>query len=190
MAPKIRTAPRAVVHVACIGLMAAGKSSVGRLVAKRLGWRFVDVDDEIEARTGRTVAELAEIGGEDGYRPLERAVVVETLAAAQPSVLAAPGGVALDPTARAAIEADGVVAVYLRADPRTLAIRVAEDADHERPLMGDDPLGALRGMFSDRDATYRALAELEVQVDDRSHEEVAGLVLDALAEMAVRPPRC
>ena len=176
-------------HVACIGLMAAGKSTVGRLVADELGWRLVDVDTEIEARAGRTVAELAEEGGEAAYRPWERLVVIEALGADDPTVLAAPGGIALDPDARKAIGALDVVAVYLRADPDTLASRVAADREHPRPLVDKDPLAVLRGMFRDRDATYRALADIEVQVDARSHEEVAALVLAALFGDPAPPPR-
>jgi shikimate kinase len=175
--------------VACIGLMAAGKSTVGRQVAEELDWRFVDVDTEIEARAGRTVAELADEGGEAAYRSWERLVVLEALGADDPTVLAAPGGIALDPDARKAIGGLDVVAVYLRADPDTLATRVAEDSEHPRPLVGKDPLTILRGMFRDRDATYRALADIEVQVDGRTHEEVAGLVLAALLGDPAPPPR-
>jgi shikimate kinase len=176
-------------HIACIGLMAAGKSVVGGLIADALGWPLVDVDREIEARTGRTVVELDEEGGEELYRPWERRVVLEALASEERSVLAAPGGIALDPDARKAIGGLTVVAVYLRADPDTLADRVAGDTDHKRPLVGDDPLAALRGMFRDRDAVYRALADVEVQVDDRSHEEVAALVLASLRGDVATGPR-
>jgi shikimate kinase len=169
----------AVRHLACIGLMAAGKSSVGRILADELGWRFVDVDDEIEARTGSTVAELYESGGEAAYRPLERQVVLEALAADARSVLAAPGGIAVDAAARQAIGAVDVVAIYLRADPLTLAARVRDDP-HERPLLEGDPAAALRQMFEDRDDVYRALADIEVQVDRHSNAKVVRLVLQAL----------
>jgi shikimate kinase len=167
--------------------MGAGKSTVGARLAEELGWPLVDVDEEIEARTGQTVAELAYDGGEDAYRPWERLVVLEALAADEPSVLAAPGGIALDPDARRAIGSTDVVAVYLRADPDTLAIRAERDSGHDRPLIGDDPLAALRGMFRDRDATYRALADIEVQVDGHSPSEVAALVLAALPNVATAP---
>jgi shikimate kinase len=177
--PKIR-------HVACIGLMAAGKSSVGRILAHELGWAFVDVDEEIEARTGSSVAELYESGGEAAYRPLERQVVLEALAAPARSVLAAPGGIAVDDEARRAIGAVDVVAVYLRADPATLAARVRAD-DHARPLVDDDPDAVLREMFDRRDAVYRALADIEVQVDAIDHEEVARLVLQALTTKVDQP---
>jgi shikimate kinase len=169
----------AVRHLACIVLMAAGKSSVGRILAHELGWDFVDVDEEIEARTGSTVAQLYETGGEGAYRPLERQVVLEALATTARSVLAAPGGIAVDPDARRAIGALDVVAVYLRADPATLAARVRED-QHERPLVEGDPAAVLRQMFRDRDDVYRALADIEVQVDAHTDEEVARLVLQAL----------
>src|SRR3546814_14774226 len=66
-------------HLACIGLMGAGKTTVGSQVAERLGWSFVDVDALLEARTGCSVGELWQAGGEDGYRPLERDVVAGAL---------------------------------------------------------------------------------------------------------------
>jgi shikimate kinase len=176
-------------HVVCIGLMAAGKSTIAAELAKDLEWPLVDVDTEIEDRTGRTVAELAYEGGEDAYRPWERHVVLEALASDEPSVLAAPGGIALDPDARKAIGALDVAAVYLRADPDTLAIRAEQDTDHDRPLIGDDPLAVLREMFRDRDALYRALADVEVQVEGRSRHEITELVLAALAGEVVTSPR-
>jgi shikimate kinase len=176
-------------HVACIGLMAAGKTTVGALVAEALGWRCVDVDRDIEARTGRTVAELADEGGELAYRPWERKIVLEALDSNEPSVIAAPGGIALDPDARKAIGGVDVAAVYLRADPDLLAERVEQDEDHDRPLVGDDPFAALRVMFRDRDATYRALADIEVQVDGHSPAEIAELVLASLTGDAAKAPR-
>ena len=176
-------------HVACIGLMAAGKSTVGATIAEALGWPLVDVDREVEERTGKSVSELAYEGGEEAYRPWERQVVLDALDDPERSVLAAPGGIALDPDARKAIGAMDVVAVYLRANPDTLATRIAQDTDHDRPLIGDDPLAALRQMYRDRDATYRALADIEVRVDGRTHDEVAALVLAALDGEATTSPR-
>jgi shikimate kinase len=103
-------------------------------------------------------------------------------------VLAAPGGIAVDAAARRAIGAVDVVAIYLRADPRTLAARVRDDP-HERPLLQGDPAAALRQMFHDRDDIYRAVADIEVQVDGRSHDEIARLVLQSLTG-GMRPERC
>ena len=83
-----------------------------------------------------------------------------------------------------------VVAVYLRADPDTLAGARPARRRPPRPLVGHDPLAALRGMFRDRDATYRALADIEVQVDGRTHEEIAALVLAAVRGAGARAAAC
>jgi shikimate kinase len=167
-------------HMACVGLMAAGKTTVAELVAESLGWRHVDVDAEVEARTGRTVAELAYEGGEGAYRPWEWQVLLQALDAEERSVVAAPGGVALDPEARKAIGAIHVVAVYLRADPDRLAARVGEEEAHHLGGADPDRLAVLQGMFRDRDATYRALADIEVSVDGLHPRDAAALVVAAL----------
>jgi shikimate kinase len=178
-------------HVVCIGLMGAARTSVSKRIAAGLGWRLVDVDAEVESQTGKTVAELSYEGGEEAYRPLEREIVLEGLAADEHSVLMAPGGIALDPEARKAIGAVHVVAVYLRADPDALATLAEHEMEleHDRGVTGNDPLVALRRMFRDRDATYRALADIEVQVDEHSQGEAARLVLAALTGGAARAPR-
>lgn len=168
-------------HVACIGLMGSGKSTVGQLVAARLGWRFVDVDERIEALTRCTVQQLWEHGGEDAYRPYERDVVVETLASPPGCVLAAPGGVVLDREAAAAIAGPGVLAVYLRAQPDTLGDRIDRDADHERPLIEGHAASVMRSLFTARDHCYAELADHTVQVDELSPEAAADAVLEVLA---------
>ena len=121
--------------VVLVGLMGSGKSTVGALVAQRTGRKFVDVDAVITARMSKTVRELWEEGGEAAYRHLESDVVLEVLRDDTPTVLAAPGGVVLDPVVRAAL-ADSLV-VWLRTSPSTLAGRV-RPGDH-RPLLGDQP---------------------------------------------------
>jgi shikimate kinase len=196
VAPPKQTVGRidpAVRHVACIGLMAAARTSVGDHVAADLGWRLVEVDAEVEARTGKTVAELAYEGGEEAYRPWERQIVVEELAGHERSVVVAPGGIALDPEARAAIGAVDVVAVYLRSDPDALATLAEHELEHEllheHPVFGRQRLEILQRMFRDRDATYRALADVEVRIDERSHEDSARLVVAAITGEAARAPR-
>ncbi len=171
---------RDVRHVACIGLMGSGKSTVGRLVAERLGWGFVDVDEMIETSTGCTVAELWEHGGEDAYRPLEQEIVVDVLGAFDHSVLATPGGVVLDREAVEAIESGEVVAVYLRAGPEVLAERIAHDGGHSRPLIDDHPGEVMRAMFDARDRTYQDLADRVVEVDEMTPDQAASAVLHAL----------
>ncbi|MGI8755580.1 MAG: shikimate kinase [Acidimicrobiales bacterium] len=166
-------------HIAFVGLMASGKSSVGGLVAERFERPLVDVDDLIERQTGMTVKELWERGGEGAYRPLERDAVIHTLSERGPDVLAVPAGAVLDHLVTEAFEASDVFVVWLRAEPETLAEQ-AESGGH-RPLLGDDPLAALRTMATERAAAYAALAHLTLDIDERSPDELAGLVIAAVA---------
>ncbi len=162
-------------HLALIGMMAVGKTTAGRALAQRLGARFVDTDEVIEARTGRTPRQLWEDGGEAAYRPLERDAVGEALTSPDPVVLATPGGVAVDPAMAAHLDAPGVTTVYLRATAATLAERVGTDARH-RPLLGDDPPTAITRLLDERAGRYEALADHVVDVDDRTAEEVVEVV--------------
>jgi shikimate kinase len=159
-----------------VGLMGAGKSSVGARVGAATGRSLVDVDRAIEQRTGKTVRELWEVGGEPAYRNLESEVVLDTLARDDDVVLAAPGGAILDPAVRAALGPAFVV--WLRADPATLASRV--EHDNHRPLLGDRPLDVLTAMASERAELYRSVSDLVVDTDGRDAVTVAGAVLDEL----------
>jgi shikimate kinase len=162
-------------HVVLTGLMGSGKSTIGRLVAERTGLALLDVDEAITARTGRTVRELWEEGGEAAYRELESGEVLAALERADPVVIAAPGGVVLDARVRAALT--GAFVVWLRADPATLSARVSR-GDH-RPLLGDDPRTVLERMAVERSDLYQDLADLVVDVDDGAPEELAERVVAA-----------
>jgi shikimate kinase len=165
-----------VTAVVLVGLMGAGKSSVGSEVAARRGVTFVDVDAAIVERTGKTVRELWEQGGESAYRHLESKVVLDTLAEKRDVVLAAPGGVVLDPAVRAAL-ADAFV-VWLRTDPAILASRVRLD-DH-RPLLGEHPQDVLTTMAQERSGIYEGLADLVIDTDHDGVEAIAGRIFAAL----------
>lgn len=156
-----------------VGLMGAGKSTVGRIVADRLERPFVDSDATIEAQTGRTVRELWEEGGEAAYRALESGFVIDAVQNGGDVVVAAPGGAVLDERVRTALAAVDVV--WLRADPATLAGRV-EIGDH-RPLLGDDPEPVLRDMAERRDTLYRQVADVIVDVDGLDPATVADQLL-------------
>lgn len=169
-----------IVPVVLVGLMGSGKSTVGRLVAERTGRRLVDVDVAITARTGQSVRELWEAGGEAAYRHLESAEVLAALGDDVADVIAAPGGVVLDPEVRAALRTAFVV--WLRADPAVLADRVSR-GDH-RPLLGDRPHEVLAGMARDRAALYGEVADAVVDVDTVGPEDAAGTIVDLIGRSA------
>jgi shikimate kinase len=158
--------------------MGSGKSTVGALVAARTGRVFVDVDVVIAAETGKTVRALWEEGGEAAYRKLESEAVLRVLADDIPSVLAAPGGVVLNATVRAALA--GQCVVWLRTRPATLAGRVRV-GDH-RPLLGDKPAETLAVMAVARSDLYRQVASATLDTDGRSPDALAAAVVGLLAD--------
>lgn len=165
-------------HVVLVGMMGAGKSSVGRRVAARLVWPFSDSDTVVETRTGRTVGDIWRIDGEEAFRSLESDALQEALADPNPSVIAAAGGTVLDPRNRAAMQVADAVVIWLRADPATLAGRV-KHGDH-RPLLDDDAEGTLRRLHDERLAMYAEVADAVIDVDDVDLDEVCARVLAEL----------
>ena len=158
-------------NVYLVGLMGAGKTSVGRVLAKRLRKTFVDSDHEIEARTGVRIPVIFEIEGEPGFRRREAAVLQE-LVLQDDIVLATGGGVVLDPQNRRALRATGTV-VYLRASPNELWLRTRHDRN--RPLLQTgDPLGRLQQLHAERDALYRESAHLIVDTGNQALRTLVG----------------
>ena len=161
--------------VVLVGMPGAGKSSVGRTVAVRLGLPFRDSDDLVVAATGRTVTELfAE--SEQTFRAAETAAIVTALSSFR-GVLALGGGSLLSATVREALTASEVPVVLLRAGLDTLAQRVG--SARTRPLLASDPAGRLAELADERGALYAAAADVAVDTDGRGVSAVAQLVLDA-----------
>jgi shikimate kinase len=165
--------------VVLVGLMGSGKSTVGALVAAATGWALIDADVTISSVTGKAVRELWERGGEGAYRQMESQVVLEALAGPVPCVIAAPGGVVLDPVVRAAL-VDAFV-VWLRTDPATLAGRV-RPGDH-RPLLADRPFEVLSAMAEDRSHLYADVADVTIDTDHLDTESVAEAILQHLRRL-------
>lgn len=166
--------------VACsivfVGSMGAGKSTIGRRLAARLGMPFVDADAEIERAAGCSIEDIFAIHGEPAFRDGERKVIARLLAG-PPHVLATGGGAFMDPETRAAIRAAGI-SIWLRADLDLLMARVSRR--NGRPLLAKgEPREVLRRLMDERHPTY---AEADIVVDsvDGPHERTLQAVLRAL----------
>jgi shikimate kinase len=158
-------------NVVLVGLMGAGKTTVGRLLAKQLNLSFVDSDHEIEARTGVKVPVIFEIEGEAGFRAREAQTIAE-LCERQNIVLATGGGAVLNADSRRLLRGCGQV-IYLRAQPNDLWARTRHDKN--RPLLRtDDPVAKLTRLFSERDPLYRDVAHLIVDTGRQSAHQLAG----------------
>ncbi|MBS0560362.1 MAG: 3-dehydroquinate synthase [Proteobacteria bacterium] len=169
--------------IVLVGLMGAGKTSIGRRLAARLGMPFRDADMEIELAAGCTVPELFARYGEAAFRDGERRVI-RRLLAADPVVLAFGGGAFMDASTRAAVREEAV-SVWLRCDLPTLMRRVA-GRDHRPLLNSGDPTEVMRGLMEKR---YPIYAEADVIVDcgDESPDATTARVLSAVT--AWRRPR-
>lgn len=146
-----------------VGMMGAGKTSVGHALADLLERDFLDSDREIEARTGRTVPEIWAASGEGVFRDLETRVLADALAQAEPVVIAAAGGVVLDDDNRRLL-CDHDPVVWLRARVATLTRRVGSGAG--RPLLDHDVAGSMARLDAVRRPLYAEVADLIVDVDD------------------------
>jgi len=160
-----------------VGLMGAGKTTVGRLLAKHYGCAFYDSDHEIEAHTGVKIPVIFEIEGEAGFRKREAAAIAE-LTALQGVVLATGGGAVLSPVNRDNLQKNGVV-IYLRGTPEHLHERTRHDRN--RPLLQTgNPLARLRELYAQRDPLYREVADI---VMDTGRQSVAGMTRVLVGEI-------
>ena len=162
-------------HIVLVGLMGAGKTTVGELLAGRLGWPLVDSDRVIEERTGRTVREIWHTDGEPAYRVLETAALLDALNRPEPSVIAAAGGVVLREENRNALKTADAFIAWLVADVNVLVER-AGHGDH-RPLLDQDPKATMLQMRRDREPLYREVADVVIDTTGRPPEHVAQEIL-------------
>ena len=169
--------------VVLVGLMGAGKSTVGRRLAIRSGRRFVDLDDVIEQRSQKTIPQIFETEEERGFRTRETGALLEVLSESGPFVLATGGGVVLAEANRKALELADAVVVYLNGSPEVLASRIGSDPN--RPLLGADPVEALTHLHRERQTAYRSVADASISVDGHSIPKTVDLVSKAVEAASV-----
>ena len=170
-------------RILLIGMMGAGKTTVGRALAERLGWSYADVDDLVERRTGRTVPELFAERGEVAFRAEETAALVALAGGRQPTVISVGGGAVLADANRRVLRDVGFV-IWLRASVETLARRVGKGEG--RPLLTGDPAELLGRLLRQRVSLYEDTAHAVVDVDDLALDEVVERVRVAAGEHACR----
>ncbi|MET9955585.1 shikimate kinase [Streptomyces sp. NPDC006339] len=161
--------------VVLVGPMGSGKSTVGALLAERLGAAYRDTDADIVAAEGREIADIFVEDGEDHFRALERAAV-RTAVAQHEGVLALGGGAVLDEGNRALLR--GLPVAYLSMDVEAAVRRVGLGA--ARPLLAVNPRRQWRELMEARRHLYEEVARVVVATDERTPEEVADAILDAL----------
>jgi len=166
--------------VVLVGMMGAGKSSIGRRLAQRLGIGFVDADAEIEAAAGMTIAEIFSTYGEPDFRSGEARVIARLLDQGR-QVLATGGGAFMNAETRAGVREKGV-SVWLKADFEVLMKRVKRRATADRPMLQGDPAQRIRQLMNER---YPVYAEADVTVMSRevSHEVIVSEIAAELARV-------
>ena len=170
--------------IVLVGLMGTGKTTVARLLAEHRHVELLDTDKLIESRDGRSVREIFEKSGEATFRELESEVLSECLSRPGSPIIAGAGGVVVREQNREMLDRarDGgtAVVVWLHARPEVLAERTAKGV--HRPLLDNDRMGTLTQMSEDRGPLYASVADIVIDVSDRSIESVVELLIDALDE--------
>lgn len=173
---RLDRAPSAVL----IGFMGAGKSTVGRILADRLGVDFVDTDTEIVRTTGRGIPDIFTVDGPQRFREIERDVVADVLRTHR-GVVALGGGAVMTPEVESALAGHRVVYLHIDAE-----VGFARVADSDRPLIaGDDPKTQYTELLAERDETYRRAAVFTVDAAAGDAGTVADAILTELAHALV-----
>ena len=157
-------------RVVLVGFMGSGKTSVGRLLARRLGYVFEDMDRRIERRAGRTIAEIFRDEGEEAFRAMEHEEAL-ALSRLRDRVVAAGGGAFARPETRALLQ-QGALTVWLRCDLERILTRVP--ADGSRPLAGNRAI--MRALLAEREPSYR-MADVAVEASAGTPREVADRII-------------
>lgn len=167
-------------NVFLVGMMGAGKTTVGKLLAKQMHKTFIDCDEEIRRRTGVTIAHIFDVEGEEGFRKRE-ALVINDLTRMDNLVLATGGGAVLSEENRENLANNGIV-VYLKSSVQDLWQRTRHD--RSRPLLQTaDPLARLKELHRERDPLYAAVADLTLSSSKQSAQHMAAKLQQELERL-------
>ena len=156
-------------NIVLVGMMGSGKSHIGRKLARRLKWQFVDTDRRLERSVGMSIAEFFSEMGEEAFRQVESEVLADLLQRNQ--VVSTGGGVVLSQKNRDLLKTN-TDNIYLKADFETLYQRIAADRDNQRPLFLNNSKEELAAIFQERQAWYEEVASLILDVTKLSPEEI------------------
>ena len=165
-------------RVLLVGMMGAGKTTVGRALATATGWPYLDNDELVRRASGRSAPELLAAEGETALRAAESSALTEVLGMPPPLVAGVATGVVLDAADRERLTTADATVVWLRATVETLAARVGEGAG--RAWLQPDPQTALRQLAAVREPLLAEIADVVVDVDSAAPEDVAATILSAL----------
>jgi shikimate kinase len=169
--------------IVLIGMMGAGKSSVGRCLQRRTGLAGIDTDEMLVAEFGIPIAQIFEKHGEDKFRDAETDAL-RKLAPAQPSIIVTGGGIVLRPENVDLLKKLGTV-VWLTADEKTLYERAARRND--RPLLQkENPRKVFSELFQQREPVYTAAADLRIDTSGKNHDQVVDEILSEIEHVALR----
>ncbi len=164
-------------RVILIGPMGSGKTTIGQLVASKLGIAFRDTDHVIEERAGKSVSDIFLEDGEDEFRILEKKVLRDELLS-DGTVLALGGGAPISVDAQSALRAIASPVIYLDISLATVAPRIGFNRD--RPLLLHNPRGQWQTLMEARRPIYESIADSVIDVNDKSESEIVTLILEVL----------
>lgn len=164
-------------RVILIGPMGSGKTTIGQLLASKLGISFRDTDHVIEEKSGKSVSDIFLEDGEDAFRILEKKVLREELLTDN-TVLALGGGAPISVDAQSALRAIASPVVYLDISLATVAPRIGFNRD--RPLLLHNPRGQWQTLMEARRPIYESIADTVIDVNDKTESEILDLILDVM----------
>jgi shikimate kinase len=165
-------------NIALFGFMGVGKTAVGKILATLTGTSYVDLDEIIVDRAGKTIPEIFKEEGEPAFRGIERAVTRE-VAGLDGQVIACGGGTVLDDENLANLRRSSKM-VLLIAEPRVILERVKKDDDNRPLLATDDKLSQIQSLLKSRESGYMRAADIVVDTSKRTPEQVAEEILEQL----------